>query len=133
MSKHDDGITPAVAEGEVRLTQAEIKALLAVERDEEAITVVERILTERLRAVEVERDAARAQRDGRQRWAERNFARAESTDAAHVALVAGLEALMSDGMSGGYWTDGRGGWVRGVREDRLRALLPTSDREGDPR
>jgi len=40
-----------------------------------------------------------------------------------VRLSEAVRALLNDGASGGYWSDGSTGWVRGIREDRLRALL----------
>lgn len=61
---------PAAPETDVRLTEAERKALLSVEHDLAAIAVVERIVAERVRVV---------------------TARAESAEAAHAALVKVLD------------------------------------------
>lgn len=134
---------PAVTEGEVRLTDfdvATLSDLFEANRFDRLTEAVERILTDRLtatrdrlRAVEAERDAAVATAEGRLLQVADQRARAESAEAAHAALVAGVEALAEEWQNSTTW-DGR---IEPVGRAYGRALadrlLPTSDREGDPR
>ena len=76
--------------------------------------------------VEAERDKAWAACDEWRDAAREAARRAEAAEAEVSALrerLARAEAVLSDSTSGGYWTDGADGWVRGVREDSIRAAL----------
>lgn len=146
------------ASGKVALTEAEREALnVAVDEAETCVccgddygsthvyAAVERIVAERLRVVEGERDAAHeagywvGYREGKDEAETRdlNFdeatARAESAEAAHAALVAGVEALAHTAAQlaamGPVGDSGDTRWGEGYKraqeqwETELRALL----------